>query len=136
MITLEPSNKFEEVLKDYLDQNASEALTTKINKGAKTLTQCAGYIKSEAKRQAQSGCAVIEDKVVFGWCIHFFEEDDIKPSVAAGTTAKVITNVSTKVITPKEEKPIKTEKPKKKEQKNEPEEQLPGQMSIFDLMGE
>jgi hypothetical protein len=70
----------EKILLDYLNKNASEDLANRINDGDKTLSQCWNYIVSEAKKHAVNGCACIDDATVFGWCIHFFEEDAIKGS--------------------------------------------------------
>lgn len=70
----------EKILLDYLNKNASEDLANRINDGEKTLSQCWNYIVSEAKKHAKNGCACIIDATVFGWCIHFFEEDAIKGS--------------------------------------------------------
>ena len=36
------------------------------------------YIISEARKAAVGNCACIDDTTVFGWAIHFFEEDEIK----------------------------------------------------------
>lgn len=77
-INLKASNNHEEVLLIYLKENASEDLAKRINEGEKTLTQCWNYITSEARKQAKNGCACIEDSTVYGWAIHFFEEDSIK----------------------------------------------------------
>lgn len=68
---------------DYLQENASQVLAEKINNGEKTLSGCFGYIRSEARKQAQNGVAVIEDATVYGWAVHYFEEDSIKEGSAA-----------------------------------------------------
>lgn len=40
----------------------------------KSLKQMVQYIKDRAKAQAQNGMAMIEDEVVYGWAIHYFDE--------------------------------------------------------------
>lgn len=40
----------------------------------KSLSQMISYIRSEAKKQAKNGVAMIEDDVVYGWAIHYFDE--------------------------------------------------------------
>lgn len=40
----------------------------------KSLSQMVQFIKSEAKKQAVNGVAMIEDEEVFGWAIHYFDE--------------------------------------------------------------
>lgn len=79
-INLEPKNNNEEIILAYLKENASETLAKKINAGRKTLAQCWNYIVSEAKKQSVNGCACIAGSEVFGWAIHFFEEDAIDGS--------------------------------------------------------
>lgn len=43
----------------------------------KSLSQMISYIRSEAKKQAKNGVAMIEDEVVYGWAIHYFDETNI-----------------------------------------------------------
>ncbi|MDD3832232.1 MAG: Cas9 inhibitor AcrIIA9 family protein [Clostridia bacterium] len=76
-------------IKDYLQENASDALADKINNGTpfkkdgkplinkKNLTGFMQYAVDEARKLAEKGAryACIEDKTVFGWAIHYFEED-------------------------------------------------------------
>ena len=91
-ITLETKNQQQEALKAYLEQNASETLADKINNGVKivkdgltllnkkTLDGFMDYAHEEARKEAEKGArfAMVEDKVVFGWLIHYFEEDSIE----------------------------------------------------------
>jgi hypothetical protein len=79
-IKIKSATPNEKILLDYLNKNASDDLANRINDGDKTLSQCWNYIVSEAKKHAKDGCACIDDTTVFGWCIHFFEEDSIKGS--------------------------------------------------------
>ena len=74
------------ILKDYLENNAGEALAEKINGGVriekdgktlinrKNLTSFMNYACEEARKQADKGAraACIEDKTVFGWLVHYF----------------------------------------------------------------
>ena len=80
-----------EVLKTYLEENASETLAGKINSGVKiqkdgktlinkkTLETFMEYAHDEAKKLVAKGAryACIKDDIVFGWAIHYFEEADI-----------------------------------------------------------
>ena len=85
MLNLEAKTDNEKKILGYLEENASDALREKINNGKKTLKDCWNYIVSEAKRLARTGnCVVVEDSTVYGWAIHFFEEDSIKPSKTTG----------------------------------------------------
>ena len=89
MITLNLTAKGteQEVLKQYLEENASEILADKINNGVriekdgktlinkKTLDSFMDYAHEEAKKQAEKGSRYSD--VVFGWAIHYFEEESI-----------------------------------------------------------
>lgn len=127
-LNLQPGNAYETAVLKYLEENASDALVEKINNGSKTLEQCFVYIKGQAKKEAQSGCAMIEDKIVYGWAVHFFEEDEIgaKGEIKSEDTGK------TKPIPEPKEIVKKTEmkkKPNKTVEKNEE------QLSLFALLG-
>ena len=82
-------------IKEYLEQNASDILADKINNGVKvekygktliskkTLDGFMKYATEEARKLAEKGAnyACIEDSVVFGWAIHYFEEDSIEETL-------------------------------------------------------
>ena len=134
MLKLEAKTPNEKIVLDYLNTNVSEMLAEKINVGKKTLSQCWSYIVSEAKKLAQNNCACVEDATVFGWAIHFFEEDSIDGK-------KYDTKSSAKVVNTKP-KPVATTQPTKKLEPIKVEEKIikpkdkvsvAGQMSIFDF---
>ena len=93
MITLNLTSKNteQEVVKQYLEENASEILADKINYGVaverdgktlinrKSLDGFMKYATEEAKKQAEKGASstCVRSDVVFGWAIHYFEEDSI-----------------------------------------------------------
>lgn len=121
---------------NYLQQNASDVLADKVNNGVqmvkdgvtlinkKTLDGFFRYATEEARKLvAQNArCACVLDRVVFGWAIHYFEEDEIEGTLynLDGTEYKTaVKPVTTPKITTK---PVVT-KPKKNE----------GQLSIFDM---
>lgn len=84
MLKLEAKNNNEKIILKYLDENASDYLREKINTGSKTLSECWSFITNEARKKAVNRCACIDDSTVFGWAIHFFEEDSIKASKPQG----------------------------------------------------
>ena len=86
-------------------------LASKMKDPSKSIEGCMNYIKNQAKTMAVNGCAMIEDNVVFGWAMHYYDEASAEPKA---TTATTIT----------EKKP----QPKKEE------EHKPGfvQLSLFD----
>ena len=91
-LNLTPQNKQEELILTYLQNNASETLADKINNGTpfekdghpllnkKTLSGFMKYACDEARKLAEKGAnsACIDDATVYGWAIHFFEEDSIE----------------------------------------------------------
>lgn len=91
-LNLNPTTEPQKVVKAYLEQNASDVLADKINNGTvihkdgktlinkKTLDGFMNYATSEAQKMAEKGsrCACIQDDVVFGWAIHYFEEESIE----------------------------------------------------------
>ncbi len=77
-LKLKAETPTEQRILDYLNENASDVLAEKINVGTKTLAGAVRYATAEAKKQADGeGCVCVDDATVFGWIIHFFEEDDI-----------------------------------------------------------
>lgn len=93
MITLNLTAKGteQELIKKYLEENASETLADKINNGVriekdgktlinkKSLDGFMKYATEEARKQAEKGAssACVRSDVVFGWAIHYFEEESI-----------------------------------------------------------
>ena len=134
-LNLDAKTNEERKVKAYLEANASEALAEKINNGVriqkdgKTLLNkktLAGFMKfacDEAKKQAEKGAqsACIDDDVVYGWAVHYFEEDSIEGTLynEDGTEYKKQPGVATKAPTVKYTPPKPQPKP---------------QMSMFDLL--
>jgi hypothetical protein len=99
-------------IKDYLQENASDTLADKINNGTpfmkddkplinkKNLIGFMQYAVDEARKLAEKGAkyACVEDKTVFGWAIHYFEEDSIEGSLfyLDGAEYKPATKVKSK----------------------------------------
>ena len=91
-LNLIAKNAEQELVKKYLEENASETLAEKINNGVriekdgktlinkKTLDGFMKYATGEARKQAEKGAsaACVRSDVVFGWAIHYFEEESIE----------------------------------------------------------
>ena len=73
-LNLKAGSKPEQLILDYLEENASDELVEKINSGTRTMSDCFGYVRNRAKNRAIGNCAMIEDVEVFGWAVHYFEE--------------------------------------------------------------
>ena len=134
-LNLDAKTNEERKVKAYLETNASDILAEKINNGVriqkdgKTLLNkktIAGFMKfacDEAKKQAEKGAqsACIDDAVVYGWAVHYFEEDSIEGTLynEDGTEYKKQPGIAAKSPTVKYTPPKPQPKP---------------QMSMFDLL--
>ena len=113
-LNLKANTPSEQKILEYLQNNASETLADKINNGTpfekdgkplinkKTLTGFMKYACEEARKTVEnsSSSACVEDSVVYGWAVHYFEEESIegtlytldgeeyKPTVKAKNTQK------------------------------------------------
>ena len=135
-LNLQAVTKEEQKVKAYLEANAYEVLTKKINNGVriqkdgktlinkKTLAGFLKYASDEAKKQAEKGAqsACIDDDTVYGWAVHYFEEDSIEGTLynEDGTEYKApMPKVTAKAPAVKYTPPKRKPKP---------------QMSMFDLL--
>ena len=133
-LNLQATTKEEQKVKAYLEANASEVLAEKINGGARiqkdgkmliNKKMLAGFMKyacGEAKKQAEKGAqsACIDDDTVYGWAVHYFEEDSIEGTLynEDGTEYKA-PMPKTKPVQKKPTPPMPKTKP---------------QLSIFDMV--
>ena len=138
----------EKVLKEYLEQTVSEVLAEKINNGVpvendgkkliskKTLAGFLKYATEEARKQAAKGAtsACLHSDIVFGWAIHYFEEDSILGTLynEDGTEYKPPKPVP-KITSKKTVTTTATDTPTAPAPKPQPKA---GQMSMFDLFDE
>ena len=135
----------EKVVKEYLEQTVSEVLADKINNGVpvekdgkkliskKTLAGFMKYATDEARKQAAKGAssACLHSDIVFGWAIHYFEEDSIPGTLYNEDGTEYKAPIPTPKVTPK---PSTTaEAPAVPAPKPQPKA---GQMSMFDLFDE
>lgn len=134
---LTASGKYEELVLAYIEAEASDMLVEKINNGEKGMTDCLGYIKEQARNQAQHGVAMVEDREVYGWAMHYFEEDSIKPGALrpSGTKIGVDKDLEERRKKRAEEAAELKAKAEEKKAKEEAKHGLDGQMDLFSLMG-
>ena len=96
---------FETTIQTYLENRAKEdsLFAETYKKANKSIKECCKYIYSQARKLAAGGKAVgIDDATVYGWAVHYYDEDEIKVD-------KVQERVE--VATPAAE-PTKVEQPK------------------------
>ena len=134
-LSLEAKTKEQQRIKAYLEENASNILAEKINNGVriekdgkillnrKTMDGFMSFATEEARKQAEKGAryAMVEDDIVFGWAVHYFEEDSIEGTLynEDGTEYKApIPKVTAKVPAVKAQ----------------PKPQPKPQLSIFDMV--
>ncbi len=91
-LNLKANTPAEQRILEYLQNTASETLADKINNGTpfekdgkplinkKTLTGFMKYACEEARKTVEnsSSSACVEDSVVYGWAVHYFEEESIE----------------------------------------------------------
>ncbi len=80
---LEAKTPTETRLKAYLDANASDALREKIAALPDRFNLDAAwrFIQDEARKKLKNHSGFLEDDVVFGWLVHYYE--DVAPAEAA-----------------------------------------------------
>ncbi len=90
-LNLDAKTQGQERVLEYLENNVSEILADKINNGVtvekdgktlinkKTLSDFMAFANEQARKVAEKGAssAFVDDDTVFGWAIHYFEEDEI-----------------------------------------------------------
>lgn len=84
---------FENAIKNYLDKRAESdrLFAESYKKENKSIQECCKYIYSQAKKLlAKGGNAVgVDDDTVFGWAVHYYDEDDIKVENVKGIVETV-----------------------------------------------
>jgi hypothetical protein len=139
-LNLTANGKAQERILAYLEENVSETLAEKINQGTpfekdgkqlinkKSLDGFMAFASSEAQKLAEKGArsACVEDSVVYGWAIHYFEEDTIEGTLfnEDGTEYKTATKKNISTTSKVTQTPIKVEPPKPKER----------QASLWDML--
>lgn len=53
-------------------------MDAKMRNPNKNITDMFKYIENQARKQAVNGCAMIEDQEVFGWAVHYYDEESVK----------------------------------------------------------
>lgn len=71
------SKDFIETIKNYLEERAAkdELFAVTYKKENKNIEECCNYVISCAKKEGAEGYS---DEEVFGWAVHYYDEDDLK----------------------------------------------------------
>ena len=104
---------FETTIKNYLDNRAqTDSLFAETYKKAnKNIKECCRYIISQARKLGGQAVAV-DDATVYGWAVHYYDEDDIKVEATA-EPARVAAPAAVTAPT----KPVKPAPAKKKKER-------------------
>lgn len=92
-----------EIIKAHLEQMAAQDATfaARYHKEGKTLDNCWKYIVEQAQKAKEGNCACIADDVVFGWAVHYYQEDDVEPTQKPTPAVKVAAPSAPKPSAPK-----------------------------------
>lgn len=72
---------FETTIQTYLENRAKtdSLFAETYRKANKSIEECIKYIYSQARKLANGGNAVgVDESTVYGWAVHYYDEDDIK----------------------------------------------------------
>lgn len=137
-LNLTANTPSEQKILEYLQNNASETLADKINNGTpfekdgkpllnkKTLSGFMKYACDEARNFAEKGSnsACIEDPTVYGWAVHYFEEESIEGTLYTLDGEEYKPAVKTKNIQKSTYTPTSAPKPQNQ------------QASLFDIISQ
>lgn len=72
-------NAVKQAIKSYLDNRAKtdELFAVAYAKPNKNIDECVTYIVGEARKKG-GNAVYVPDDVVFGWAVHYYDEDNIK----------------------------------------------------------
>lgn len=138
-INLTANGTDQERILAYLQENASDVLAGKINNGTpfekdgkqlvnkKTLGGFVSFACKEARKLAEKGAegSFVDDPVVYGWAIHYFEEDSI--------VGKLYNQDGTEYKPPA---PVKKSSPSTPPKPVAPPPKPKSQFSFFDMLNE
>lgn len=140
---MKANNATERIILDYFEKNASASLKARVEQEKKTIAGALKYASYRAQKQKVGNCACVADEVVFGWIMHYFEDEPATKYENASSTAKVVAGKAKKPA----KKPTKAEKPVEQKpvetpvavnpviSKKENAERNAGQLFLFDMDG-
>lgn len=87
-------SSLKQYVKNYLDNRAKtdELFAKAYAKPNKNIDECTEYIAGEARKMGN--IVGVSDEVVYGWAVHYYDEDNIKiDKLPSGTRASVEANM-------------------------------------------
>lgn len=118
---------FETTIKNYLDNRAREdsLFAETYKKANKSIKGCCRYIISRARKLGGTAVAV-DDATVYGWAVHYYDEDNIKVEASSG---RVEVAAPAAVVKPGPAKPAAPKRQKAKKTNHRADDSL--QLSLF-----
>lgn len=118
---------FETTIKNYLDNRAREdsLFAETYKKANKSIKECCRYIISRARKMGGTAVAV-DDATVYGWAVHYYDEDNIKVEASSG---RVEVAAPAAVVKPGPAKPAAPKRQKAKKTNHRADDSL--QLSLF-----
>lgn len=118
---------FETTIKNYLDNRAREdsLFAETYKKANKSIKECCRYIISRARKLGGTAVAV-DDATVYGWAVHYYDEDNIKVEASSG---RVEVAAPAAVVKPEPAKPAAPKRQKAKKTNHRADDSL--QLSLF-----
>lgn len=140
---MKANNPAEAKILAYFEANASEDLKKRVEEEKKTPAGALHYCSALARKQSVNGCACIDDDTVYGWAMHYFEDEKASNHEGKVGVARVSTSKPSKPDKNKRSGAIHPKKPAKPETQKEPQmskretkEREGGQLFLFDAIME
>lgn len=130
------SPNFETIIQTYLENRAkTDSLFAETYKKAnKSIKECCKYIMQQAQKMYNkrvNGGIAIDRKTVYGWAVHYYDEDDIK---LEGELERVEVAAPTTIQNPiSKEKPVQKKNERKKTKQERQKIFESRQLSLFDM---
>lgn len=115
------ATQFENTIKNYLDSRAKEdsLFAEAYKKENKSIEECCKYIMQQAQKMYNkrvNGGIAIDRKTVYGWAVHYYDEDDIK---LEGELERVEVAAPSTIQNPiSKEKPVQKKTKERKQSRN------------------
>lgn len=128
--------QLEDSIKNYLDGRAKEdsLFAETYKKENKSIEECCKYIMQQAQKMYNkrvNGGIAIDRKTVYGWAVHYYDEDDIK---LEGELERVEVAAPTTIQNPiSKEKPVQKKNERKKTKQERQKIFESRQLSLFDM---
>lgn len=135
-------NPTEKIILEYFEKNASDNLKERVEAEGKTIAGALRYASEQAQKQKVGNCACVADEIVFGWIMHYFEDEPATKYESKSPTATVVAGNAKKTAKKPAKKPVKTKKAIETPvavqpviSKKESAERNAGQLFLFDMGG-